>query len=81
VPVSSIVLFLVQDHPAFPPDELHIVADFPMLSSIQIPLQGLSSFQGFNSISQFQVISKFAEDAFHFCIQITVKNMEQNCPS
>lgn len=64
VPVSSNALFLVQDHPPFSFDELHIMADFPMLLSIQIPLKGLSSLQGFNSISQFQVISKF-----HFCIK------------
>lgn len=46
-----------------------------MLQSIQIPLQGLSSFKPVNSISQFGAASKPANDAFN-CIQTIDTNME-----
>lgn len=51
-----------------------------MLQCIQIPLQGPSFLQRVISTSQFSITSDLAEDAYHSCIQITGKYVEQYWP-
>jgi len=77
--VSGVTLSQVQDL-AFILVQLHVMDDCPVLQPIQIPLQSLISRERVNSISWFGIISKLAQGAVKFCLQMTDQRMEQNWP-
>ncbi|KAJ7400343.1 hypothetical protein BTVI_106306 [Pitangus sulphuratus] len=64
-------------NPALPLIKFDMVGDCPVLSFVQVSLQGLLAFEGVNSSSQFCVICKLAQYPFESCVQVIYEDVEE----
>ena len=73
----GIALAHVQDL-AFSPVELCEVHMGPTLKPVQVPLDGIPSFQGVDGATQLDVIGKLAEGTLYSTVHVTNKDVKQH---